>query len=135
MIPRKRDSWNYFTFQWQRPHSLANHRELSSPKRRLHIHSTHAWQIGWQRYSDYLISKEKFRDFILSLDYKYPSKGDSGVFVRLGGPKSPVKTGIEHQILDSFGKPNENSVRGSSLESSSKRHRNYRSLALTVKER
>ena len=29
-------------------------------------------QEGWQRYSDYLISKEKFGDFILTLEYKYP---------------------------------------------------------------
>ena len=29
-------------------------------------------QKGWQRYSDYLISKEKFGDFIFKLEYKYP---------------------------------------------------------------
>jgi hypothetical protein len=62
-------------------------------------------QKGWQRYSDYLISKKKFGDFILILEYKYPPKGNSGVFFRIGDPKNPVKTGIECQILDSFGKP------------------------------
>jgi hypothetical protein len=61
-------------------------------------------QEGWQRYSDYLISKEKFGDFILTLEYKYPPKGNSGVFFRIGDPKNPVKTGIECQILDSSGK-------------------------------
>ena len=62
-------------------------------------------QKGWQRYSDYLISKEKFGDFILKLEYKYPPKGNSGIFFRIGDPKQPVKTGIECQILDSSGKP------------------------------
>ena len=61
-------------------------------------------QKGWQRYSDYLISEQKFGDFILELEYKYPPKGNSGVFFRIGDPKDPVKTGIECQILDSMGK-------------------------------
>lgn len=61
-------------------------------------------QKGWQRYSDYLISKKKYGDFILTLEYKYPLKGNSGVFFRIGDPKDPVKTGIECQILDSAGK-------------------------------
>jgi hypothetical protein len=64
-------------------------------------------QKGWQRYSDYLISKEKFGDFILKLEYKYPPKGNSGIFFRIGDPKQPVKTGIECQILDSTGKPDD----------------------------
>ncbi len=59
---------------------------------------------GWQRYSDYLISKKKYGDFILQLEYKYPPKGNSGVFFRIGDPKDPVKTGIECQILDLTGK-------------------------------
>jgi hypothetical protein len=64
-------------------------------------------QKGWQRYSDYLITEEKFGDFILELEYKYPHKGNSGVFFRIGDPKDPVKTGIECQILDSTGKPDD----------------------------
>ncbi|HAD22456.1 MAG TPA: DUF1080 domain-containing protein [Opitutae bacterium] len=64
-------------------------------------------QKGWQRYSDYLISEEKFGDFILELEYKYPPKGNSGVFFRIGNPKDPVQTGIECQILDSTGKPDD----------------------------
>ena len=31
-------------------------------------------QKGWQRYSDYLITEEKFGDFILELEYKYPQR-------------------------------------------------------------
>ena len=64
-------------------------------------------QKGWQRYSDYLISEQKFGDFILELEYKYPPKGNSGIFFRIGDPKDPVKTGIECQILDSMGKADE----------------------------
>ena len=37
-------------------------------------------QKGWQRYSDYLISKEKFGDFILKLEYKYPPKGNAFLY-------------------------------------------------------
>jgi hypothetical protein len=62
---------------------------------------------GWQRYSDYLISKKIYSDFILQFEYKYPPKGNSGVFFRIGDPKDPVKTGIECQILDSSGKPDD----------------------------
>jgi len=64
-------------------------------------------QKGWQRYSDYLITEEKFGDFILELEYKYPNKGNSRVFFRIGDPKDPVQTGIECQILDSTGKPDD----------------------------
>ena len=56
---------------------------------------------GWQRYSAYLWTERKFKDFILDLEYSYPSKGNSGVFFRVGNLKDPVNTGIEAQILDS----------------------------------
>jgi len=62
---------------------------------------------GWQRYSAYLTSKKKYKDFILEVEYKYPKGGNSGVYFRIGDPKDPVKTGIECQILDSFGKPDD----------------------------
>ena len=64
-------------------------------------------QKGWHRYSDYLITDEKFGDFILELEYKYLPKGNSGVFFRIGDPKDPVQTGFECQILDSTGKPDD----------------------------
>ncbi len=66
-----------------------------------------AEQEGWRRFSDYLISEERFSDFIFDLEYKYSPKGNSGVFFRIGDPDDPVNTGIECQILDSFGKPDE----------------------------
>jgi len=55
---------------------------------------------GWQRFSDYLWSEEKYKDFILDLEYAYPKDGNSGVFFRVGDIKDPVNTGIEAQVLD-----------------------------------
>ena len=62
---------------------------------------------GWQRYDAYLTSEKKYKDFVLEVEYKYPKGGNSGVYFRIGDPKDPVKTGIECQILDSSGKPDE----------------------------
>ena len=62
---------------------------------------------GWQRYSAYLTSEKKYKDFILEVEYKYPKRGNSGVYFRIADPKDPVKTGIECQVLDSFGKPDD----------------------------
>jgi hypothetical protein len=44
-------------------------------------------QQGWQRYSDYLISKDKFGDFMLTLEYKYPPMETVKCFSVLGIPK------------------------------------------------
>jgi len=62
---------------------------------------------GWQRYDAYLTSEKKYKDFVLQVEYKYPKGGNSGVYFRIGDPKDPVKTGIECQILDSAGKPDD----------------------------
>ena len=56
---------------------------------------------GWQRYGAYLWSKEKYKDFVLHVEYKYPPGGNSGVFFRVGDLGNPVQTGIEAQVLDS----------------------------------
>ena len=56
---------------------------------------------GWQRYSDYLWTRKKYKDFVLELEYSYPADGNSGVFFRVGDVTDPVNTGIEVQILDS----------------------------------
>ena len=58
---------------------------------------------GWQRFGSYLWTKRKYDDFVLSLEYKHPKGGNSGVFVRVKDRKDPVDTGIEVQILDSHG--------------------------------
>ena len=59
---------------------------------------------GWQRYDAYLWSKKKYKDFVLHVEYKYPPKGNSGIHFRVDDLKNPVNTGIEAQVLDSFGK-------------------------------
>ena len=62
---------------------------------------------GWKRYEDYLYTKKKYGDFVLKLEYKHKKDGNSGVFFRVGSKKDPVSKGIEMQILDSYGKPDE----------------------------
>jgi hypothetical protein len=57
-------------------------------------------QKGWKRFSDYLTTKDKYKDFILSVEYNYPKGGNSGVYFRIKDPKNPVNTGIECQVLD-----------------------------------
>lgn len=59
---------------------------------------------GWQRYDAYLWTKKPYGDFVFDVEYKHPKGGNSGVFVRVKDPKNPVNTGIEVQILDSYGK-------------------------------
>ncbi len=59
---------------------------------------------GWQRYDAYLTTERKYRDFILDLEFKIGKGGNSGVFLRVGDPKSQVKSGFEVQILDTHGK-------------------------------
>ena len=59
---------------------------------------------GWQRYDAYLTTERKYRDFILDLEFKIAKGGNSGVFLRVGDPKSQVNSGFEVQILDTHGK-------------------------------
>ncbi len=61
---------------------------------------------GWQRYSAYLTTERKYRDFILDLEFKFGKEGNSGVFLRVADPKSQVDGGFEVQILDTHGKKN-----------------------------
>ncbi|MFT5303527.1 MAG: hypothetical protein ACI87E_004443 [Mariniblastus sp.] len=56
---------------------------------------------GWQRYAAYLWSEKKYKDFVLDVEYSYPSGGNSGVYFRVADRSDPVKQGIEAQILDS----------------------------------
>ncbi len=59
---------------------------------------------GWQRYDAYLTTDRKYKDFIIDLEFKFTKGGNSGVFLRVGDPKSQVKSGFEVQILDTHGK-------------------------------
>ena len=59
---------------------------------------------GWQRYDAYLWSDQKYKDFVLDVEYAYPPGGNSGVYFRVADRDDPVETGIEAQILDCSGK-------------------------------
>ncbi len=58
---------------------------------------------GWQRYEAYLSTERKYSDFVLDLEFKINAKGNSGVFMRVGDLRDPVKRGFEVQILDTHG--------------------------------
>lgn len=60
-----------------------------------------------KRKSGDIWSKERFGDFVLSLEFK--TSGNSGVFFRTDNPKNPVQTGIEIQV-NKPGGPNKHSV-------------------------
>ncbi len=61
-------------------------------------------ETGWQRYDAYLMTERKYKDFAIDLEFKIGEAGNSGVFFRVDDPLSPVDTGIEVQILDTYGK-------------------------------
>lgn len=63
-------------------------------------------ESGWQRYDDYIFTTRKYKDFVIDLEFKIEKAGNSGVFLRVDDPKSPVDTGFEVQILDTYGKKN-----------------------------
>jgi len=52
----------------------------------------------------YIWTKEQFGDFVLDLEFKLAKGTNSGVFIRTANLRDPVQTGIEVQILDSWGK-------------------------------
>jgi len=57
---------------------------------------------------NYLVTSEQFENFQLALEFKIVPKANSGIFVRLSDIEDPVHTGIEVQILDTFGQENLN---------------------------
>jgi hypothetical protein len=59
---------------------------------------------GWKRFEDYLTTKREYGNFVLDLEFKFEAAGNSGVFMRIGDLKDPVKSGFEVQILDTHGK-------------------------------
>jgi hypothetical protein len=61
---------------------------------------------GWQRYSAYLTTKRKYKNFVLDLEFKINEGGNSGVFLRVDDRLDQVETGFEVQILDTHGKEN-----------------------------
>ena len=67
---------------------------------------------GWKRYRSYLYTAKQYENFVFSVEYKHPKGGNSGVHFRIAPPEDwkdvdPVAKGIECQILDSYGKPDD----------------------------
>lgn len=56
----------------------------------------------------YLWTKERFGDFVLSLEFK--TTGNSGIFIRTAKPSDPVQTGIEIQVDNPSAKPGKHSL-------------------------
>ncbi len=54
--------------------------------------------------SDYLWAANPYGNFIVELEFKIQEKANSGIYLRTGDPKNPVPTGIEVQVINSFGK-------------------------------
>jgi hypothetical protein len=54
----------------------------------------------------YLYTLEQYEDFVLSIDFNIDPGVNSGVFVRWSDLKDPVNTGIEMQVLDTYGREN-----------------------------
>ncbi len=64
-------------------------------------------ETGWKRYDAYLWLKDQYGDFVFDFEYKHPEGGNSGAFFRVGDLVDPVTSGIEVQILDSYGEEKE----------------------------
>jgi len=61
---------------------------------------------GWERYDSYLwLTAGDFADFRCEFEYRVQKGSNSGFYFHVGNIKSPVATGIEVQIFDSFGRP------------------------------
>jgi hypothetical protein len=61
--------------------------------------------IVWKaRGGRYLYTLERYDDFVLSVDFKTEANANSGVFFRWTDLNDPVQTGIEMQILDTYGR-------------------------------
>ena len=52
----------------------------------------------------YLYTLDRFEDFELSLEYRTEPRCNSGVFFRWSDLQDPVNTGLEIQILDTWGR-------------------------------
>jgi len=53
--------------------------------------------------SQWIATKKEFANFDLRLEYKIPTDGNSGVFIRAPKEGNPWVTGLEIQVLDDYG--------------------------------
>jgi hypothetical protein len=62
---------------------------------------------GWARFDAYLWSKRTYDDFEIEFEYRVEKGGNSGFYFNVGDVGSPVEKGIEVQIYDAPGKPDQ----------------------------
>jgi type 1 glutamine amidotransferase len=62
--------------------------------------------IAWAEGAGFLWSKERFGNFILDLEFKVSHGANSGVMIRTDSRSNWLHTGIEVQLLDSYGREN-----------------------------
>jgi hypothetical protein len=60
--------------------------------------------IAWRKGAGFLWSKKTYGDFVLSLEFNVSKGANSGIFLRTASRRNWLHSGIEVQILDSFGK-------------------------------
>lgn len=60
--------------------------------------------LAWKKGAGYIWTKERFGDFVLDLEFKVSKGCNSGIFFRTASLRKIVQTGIEIQVLDSFGR-------------------------------
>src|SRR2546426_8190909 len=56
------------------------------------------------KHGNYIYTNESFKDFSFRCEFKTDRKVNSGIFVRWEDLQDPVNSGMEIQILDSFGR-------------------------------
>jgi hypothetical protein len=57
------------------------------------------------REESYLLTKERFSDFIYEVEFKIQPRGNSGVYFRVDKPAEPMHTGFEIQVANHHGRP------------------------------
>jgi hypothetical protein len=62
---------------------------------------------GWARFDAYLWAKRTYDDFEIEFEYRVEKGGNSGFYFNVGDVGSPVEKGIEVQIHDAPGKPDQ----------------------------
>lgn len=74
-------------------------------------HPDHGWSVDHGMLCctpgkrQYLYTEKTYEDFMLSLEFKIEPGVNSGVFLRCSDVNDPVNTGLEIQILDTYGQP------------------------------
>jgi len=54
---------------------------------------------------DYLWAEQPYGNFIVELEVRFEEKANSGIYLRTSDTKNPVPTGIEVQVINSYGNP------------------------------